>query len=50
MVCVVMGRDDAVMAWVIVVTLEVFVSTARVLGHPCTMFSGKQTFLPLSKA
>jgi hypothetical protein len=50
MVCVVMGRDGAVMAWVIVVSLEVFVSTARVLWHPCAMFSGKQSFLSLSKA
>jgi len=46
---VVVGTEEAVMAWVVVGAM-VLASTARVLWHPCTMNSGKQDFLSLSKA
>jgi hypothetical protein len=50
MIFMVVGREEGVMAWAIVVAMLVLVSTARVLWHPCTMNSGKQDFLSLSKA
>jgi hypothetical protein len=52
MVFVVVGSTDAdgVVACVIVVAMGVFVSTARVLWHPCTIDSGKHDFLSASKA
>jgi hypothetical protein len=50
MIFVVVGREEGVMVWVLVVAMVVVVSTARVLWHPCTMNSGKQSFLSLSKA
>jgi len=45
---VVVGTEEGVMAWVIVVAMVVLVATF--LWHPCTMDSGKQTLLSLSKA
>jgi multisubunit Na+/H+ antiporter MnhB subunit len=50
MIFVVVGREEGAVASVIVVAMVVLVSTARVLWHPCTMNSGKQNFLSLSKA
>jgi hypothetical protein len=50
MIFVAVGTEEGVMTWVIVAAVVVLVSTARVLWHPCTMNSGKQNFLSLSKA
>jgi hypothetical protein len=50
MIFEVVGREEGVVAWVIAVAMVVLVSMAGVLWHPCTMNSGKQDFLSLSKA
>jgi hypothetical protein len=47
MIFVVVGTEEGVTAWAVVVALG---SGVRVFWHPCTMDSGKQNFRSLSKA